>query len=128
MWESSNYSDYMYNGMMVFGVIYVALLMYFCLQHFVTWKKEQDRVRQAVSVFKILALISLGTTLYLFYYIKYGGGGFGGGFGGGGDNIDLTAPTASHATVETTFFSKVTKLFAMCTLILLSGYRILKRL
>ncbi len=120
----------MYQGLMVFGMIYVALLMYFCLQHFVTWKKEQDRIRRAVSVFRILALITLGTTLYLFYYIKVrgGGGGLGGGIPSADVNIDLTAPYPEHATVETTFFSKLTKLFAMCALILLAAYRIIRRL
>ncbi len=104
-------------------------MIYFCVQHMVTWRKEQERVKQAVSVFRILALITLGTTIYLFYFTKSRGMSFGG-FGGSSssENPDLTAPTVADATVETTFFSKLTKLFAMCALVLLAAYRIIRRL
>ena len=44
------------------------------------------------------------------------------------DSPDLTAPTMMFATVQNTFFSKITKLITMCLLLLLAISRMLRRL
>ncbi len=122
-------------------VIYVAALVYFCTQHIFMWRKERTRIGNAVSVFRLLALVTLATTIYLYYFTRgHGypaslmGGSSGGTYSSASirawtpENSDLTASSPEFATIETTFLSKITKLVAMCVLILLATYRVLRRL
>ncbi len=124
-------------------VIYMAALVYFCTQHVFMWRKERTRIGNAISIFRLLAVVTLATTIYLYYFTRgYGypasralmGGGSGATYSSASirtwspENSDLTASSPEFATIETTFLSKITKLVAMCLLILLATYRVLRRL
>ncbi len=138
MLEDASPTSGLYFFLQVLGILYVVVLVYFCLQHVVLWSREQARVRRAVAIFRVLALVTFGTTVYLLYYMNTGRAGLwpsGGTYSWGpssswtsDENPDLAASTVSEATVETTFFSKLTKLFVMCALILLASYRVIRRL
>ena len=127
MFESNHSAMTVHTFLGFVGIVYVITLLFFCTQHFATWRQEQQRVQRAMNVFRLLAGATLGTTFYLMYFTRSGGVFWGGSYDPA-FCTDLTATYPKDATVENTFLSKLTKLFVMSALMLMAMYRAIRRL
>ena len=102
-----------------FGLGYSFILAFYCWRHYQVWMDEKERVRRSLSAFRVLFLVSLGTTALLYYGMAMGDN--------GGDAL-AEAVAAQEALGKSKLVVRMAKLLTAGLLLMTAFHRIIRKL